>query len=153
MTLEQQVRRFTINFFLNICPLLWAGDSIGQHQTSHSSFILIACDYLQKYNISKLLRICFLISALLKMERISARHKGDKQAVEMLKVRIFLLFWRCVVRSKLGLFYRGGFAFLILFKRMSLTQRVSKWLQIWPRLMWWVLFSKRIYNLSYVLSS
>ena len=47
-----QVRRFTIKklkkIFLNICPLLWAGDSIEQHQTSHSSFIFVACDYLQK---------------------------------------------------------------------------------------------------------
>lgn len=110
MTLEQQVKRFTLKkFFLNICSLLYTQDSIGQHQTSHSSFILIACDYLQKYNISKLLRICFLISALLKMGRVSARHKGDEQAVEMLKVRIFLLFWRCVVRNKLGLFLQGWF--------------------------------------------
>ena len=109
MTLEQQVRRFTINFFLNICPLLWAGDSIGQHQTSHSSFILIACDYLHKCNFSKLLLISFSISALLKMERISARHKGDEQAVEMLKVRIILLIWRCVDRNKLGFFWQGWF--------------------------------------------
>ena len=43
------------------------------------------------------------------MGRVSARHKGDEQAVEMLKVRIFLLFWRCVVRNKLGLFLQGWF--------------------------------------------
>ena len=105
MTLEQQVKRFTIKkFFLNICSLLYTQDSIGQHQTSHSSFILIACDYLQKYNIPKLLRICFLISALLKMERVSARHKGDEQAVEMLKVRTILVFWRCVVKTNLAFF-------------------------------------------------
>ena len=47
----------------------------------------------------------FSISALLKMERVSARHKGDEQAIEMLKVRIFHLFWSCVVRNKLGLFF------------------------------------------------
>ena len=51
----------------------------------------------------------FSISALLKMERVSARHKGDKQAIEMLKVRIILLFWRRVVKNKLGLFWQGWF--------------------------------------------
>ena len=43
------------------------------------------------------------------MERVSARHKGDEQAVEMLKVRIILLFWRCVVKTNLAFFWQGWF--------------------------------------------
>ena len=52
-----------------------------------------------------------------------------------------------LLKTNLAFFDRGGFAFLSLFKRMSLIQWVSKWLQIWPRLMWWVLFSKRTADL------